>query len=189
MLASRPAFFAYCAHGGTSAYGMIAAAAVLIRRVHFWDAFRPTPHRATTDPDANAPLRIAEPPLAPGSRFHRRRRRPVVRRGPQFRPGRAAASRRTSSCSRARRHGAASVQRLEHAIWARCSRPVGTLRLRRWENRTTAPIKVWFASTHAANFQPAFNRGDKIGLPPVGQRRCPRSVRLRTATRRTRKSR
>jgi predicted Zn-dependent protease len=28
--------------------------------------------------------------------------------------------------------------------------------LRRWENRTTNPIRVWFAPTYAANFKPAF---------------------------------
>ncbi|PYP40304.1 MAG: hypothetical protein DMD48_04140 [Gemmatimonadetes bacterium] len=32
----------------------------------------------------------------------------------------------------------------------------GDSMLRRWENRTTSPIRVWFAPTHAAMFQPAF---------------------------------
>ena len=32
----------------------------------------------------------------------------------------------------------------------------GDSMLRRWENRQTTPIRVYFAPTHAANFQPAF---------------------------------
>jgi hypothetical protein len=32
----------------------------------------------------------------------------------------------------------------------------GDSMLRRWQNRQTTPIRVYFAPTHAANFQPAF---------------------------------
>src|SRR5437879_3845522 len=44
--------------------GMIAAAAVLIVLFIVWDAFRPTPRRANAPSEADAPLRIVEPPPA-----------------------------------------------------------------------------------------------------------------------------
>src|SRR2546426_12147511 len=44
--------------------GMIAAAAVLIVLFIVWDAFRPAPRRANARSEADAPLRIAEPPPA-----------------------------------------------------------------------------------------------------------------------------
>src|SRR5882762_718484 len=47
--------------------GMITAAVVLIVLFILWDAFKPTPRRANLDPDADAPLRVAEPPPAPPS--------------------------------------------------------------------------------------------------------------------------
>src|SRR5439155_460869 len=40
----------------------------------------------------------------------------------------------------------------------------GDSMLRRWENRMTEPIRVWFAPTHAANFKPAFIDAIKSGF-------------------------
>src|SRR6185369_16793255 len=40
----------------------------------------------------------------------------------------------------------------------------GDSMLRRWENRMTEPIRVYFAPTHAANFKPAFIDAVKSGF-------------------------
>ncbi|PYO89077.1 MAG: hypothetical protein DMD58_10430 [Gemmatimonadetes bacterium] len=137
--------------------GMIAAAAVLIVLFVFWDAFKPTPRRVTRDPDANAPLRIAEPPPAPASPLPQQAMPPTtssqgtaVPAGPDGRePSYIELLARSETRRRIRSSGSSTylAEMLETG---------GDSTLRRWENRTTAPIKVWFAPTHAANFQPAF---------------------------------
>src|SRR5207247_11337410 len=137
--------------------GMIAAAAVLIVLFVFWDAFKPTPRRVTRDPDANAPLRIAEPPPAPASPLPQQAMPPTpssqgtaVPAGPDGRePSYIELLARSETRRRIRSSGSSTYlgEMLETG---------GDSTLRRWENRTTAPIHVWFAPTHAANFQPAF---------------------------------
>ena len=136
--------------------GLIAAAAVLIVVFIFWDAFRPTPRRSSADPDANAPLRIAEPTLAPGSPLPppmpptSSSQGTAVPAGPGGRePTYVELLARSETRRRIRSSGSSTYlgEMLETG---------GDSTLRRWENRTTAPIKVWFAPTHAANFQPAF---------------------------------
>jgi len=138
--------------------GMIAAAVVLIVLFIFWDAFKPTPRRAAApDPDANAPLRIAEPPPAPPSQVAPQTPPPTtssqgtaIPAGPNGRePSYIELLARSETRRRIRSSGSSTYlgEMLETS---------GDSTLRRWENRTTAPIHVWFAPTHAANFQPAF---------------------------------
>ena len=138
--------------------GMIAAAVVLIVLFIFWDAFKPTPRRAAApDPDANAPLRIAEPPPAPPSQVAPQAPPPTtssqgtgIPAGPNGRePSYIELLARSETRRRIRSSGSSTYlgEMLETG---------GDSTLRRWENRTTAPIHVWFAPTHAANFQPTF---------------------------------
>jgi hypothetical protein len=137
---------------------MIAAAAVLIVLFIFWDMFKPTPRRAAApDPDANAPLRIAEPPPAPPSQLQPQTPPPTttsqgtaIPADPNGRePSYIELLARSETRRRIRSSGSSTYlgEMLETG---------GDSTLRRWENRTTSPIRVWFAPTHAANFQPAF---------------------------------
>src|SRR5467141_801232 len=138
--------------------GMITAAVVLIVLFIFWDAFKPTPRRAAApDPDANAPLRIAEPPPAPPSQVAPQTPPPTttsqgtaIPAGPNGRePSYIELLARSETRRRIRSSGSSTYlgEMLETS---------GDSMLRRWENRTTSPIRVRFAPTHAANFQPAF---------------------------------
>ena len=137
--------------------GMITAAVVLIVLFILWDAFKPTPHRAHPDSDADAPLRIAEPPPAPPSQVPPQTPSPTtssqgtaIPAGPNGRePSYIELLARSETRRRIRSSGSSTYlgEMLETG---------GDSTLRRWENRTTAPIHVWFAPTHAANFQPAF---------------------------------
>lgn len=137
--------------------GMIAAAMVLIVLFIFWDMFKPTPKRAATpDPDASASLRIAEPPPAPPGPLPQPMPPTTITQGnavpvgPNGRePSYIELLARSETRRRIRSSGSSTYlgEMLETG---------GDSTLRRWENRTTAPIHVWFAPTHAANFQPAF---------------------------------
>jgi len=136
--------------------GMIAAAVVLIVLFIFWDAFKPAPRRdAVRDPDAEAPLRIAEPPPALPSPLPQptspttTSQGTAIPAGPNGRePSYIELLARSETRRRIRSSGTSTylAEMLEG----------GDSTLRRWENRTTAPIHVWFAPTHAANFQPSF---------------------------------
>jgi hypothetical protein len=135
--------------------GMITAAVVLIVLFIIWDAFKPTPRRASSD--ADAPLRISEPPPAPPSQVPQQTPPPTttsqgtaIPAGPNGRePTYIELLARSETRRRIRSSGSSTYlgEMLETG---------GDSTLRRWENRTTAPIHVWFAPTHAANFQPAF---------------------------------
>ena len=137
--------------------GMIAAAGVLIVLFIFWDVFRPTPQPVAAEGDG--PVRIAEPPPVP---------QPVV--PPEAPPSSATTTTQGNAVpldpggrepsymelmarseTRRRIRASASTTYLSEMIDAS-----GDSMLRRWENRQTAPIRVFFAPTHAANFQPAF---------------------------------
>jgi predicted Zn-dependent protease len=139
--------------------GMIAAAAVLIVLFIFWDAFRPKPH--APDADSATPATTVEPPAAPpGLPASVPQQQPsapttssqgtAVRAGPDGRePSYIELLARSETRRRIRSSGSSTYlgEMLETS---------GDSTLRRWDNRTTSPIRVWFASTHAANFQPAF---------------------------------
>jgi len=146
--------------------GMIAAAAVLIVLFIFWDAFRPTPRPVESAPEG--PLRIAEPPPipppppaqapAPTSTPTTTSQGTAVPAGPNGRePSYIELLARSETRRRIRSSGTTTYigEMLEVS---------GDSMLRRWENRQTAPIRVWFAPTHAANFQPAFIDAIKRGF-------------------------
>jgi len=136
--------------------GMIAAAAVLIILFVFWDLFRPVSQPVAAESDG--PVRIAEPPPAP----------------PDVVPPQAPATSTTTTQGNAVPLDPGGREPSYFELMARSEtrrriRSSGTTTylgemidasgdsmLRRWENRQTAPIRVYFAPTHAANFQPAF---------------------------------
>jgi Matrixin len=136
--------------------GMITAAAVLIVLFIFWDAFRPSP-RTQPEPGADGPLRIAEPPPPPAVSQPAPQSAPTttsqgnaVPVGPDGRePSYIELLARSETRRRIRSSGSSTY--LSEMIDAG-----GDSMLRRWDNRQTSPIRVWFAPTHAANFQPAF---------------------------------
>jgi|SRR6266545_1849399 len=135
--------------------GMIAAAAVLIVLIVFWDVFRPTP-RTQPEPVADGPLRIAEPQLPPPAPTQptgtpsTTSQGTTIPAGPEGRePSYIELLARSETRRRIRSSG--STTYLGEMIESS-----GDSILRRWDNRQTTPIRVWFAPTHAANFQPAF---------------------------------
>jgi len=137
---------------------MIAAAAVLIVLFIVWDAFRPTPRRANSPSEADAPLRIAEPPPPPSQVAQQPTAPPTTTSQGTAVPAGPGGGREPSYIelmarfeTRRRIRSSGSSTYLGEMLEAS-----GDSMLRRWENRTTSPIRVWFAPTHAANFQPAF---------------------------------
>ncbi len=139
---------------------MISAAAVLIVLFIFWDMFRPAPHRAP-DPGTDGPLRIAEPqppPPAPPQPPSTTSQGTAIPAGPDGRePSYIELLARSGTRRQIRSSG--STTYLGEMIDAS-----GDSMLRRWENRMTEPIRVWFAPTHAANFKPAFIDAIKSGF-------------------------
>ena len=136
--------------------GMIAAAAVLIVLFIFWDLFRPTPQPVAAESDG--PVRIAEPapvppdavPPQPPATSTTTTQGNAVPLDPGGRePTYFELMARSETRRRIRSSGTTTY--LGEMIDAS-----GDSMLRRWDNRQTTPIRVWFASTHAANFQPAF---------------------------------
>jgi len=139
---------------------MISAAAVLIVLFIFWDMFRPAPHRAP-DPGTDGPLRIAEPqppPPAPPQPPTTTSQGTAIPAGPDGRePSYIELLARSATRRQIRSSGTTTY--LGEMIDAS-----GDSMLRRWENRMTEPIRVWFAPTHAANFKPAFIDAIKSGF-------------------------
>ena len=151
--------------------GMIAAAVVLIMLVVFWDAFRPEP-RARTEPEA--PLTIHEPeslattPLpAPPPPTGTASQGTAVPAGPDGRePSYIELLARAETRRQIRASGSSTYlgEMLAES---------GDSMLRRWENRQSNPIRVWFAPTNAANFKrafldairAAFGEWTRVGLP------------------------
>jgi Matrixin len=137
--------------------GMIAAAMVLIVLFIFWDAFKPAAHSVTTEPDG--PTRIAEPPPAavpvpppdpvPVSPTTTTQGNAVPLDAGGREPTYFDLLARSETRRKIRSSGMSTY--LGEMIEAG-----GDSMLRRWENRQTTPIRVFFAPTHAANFQPAF---------------------------------
>lgn len=134
---------------------MITAAAVLIVLFVAWDLFRPKSHPVdrsaegplTLDSSVSAPPASAQSPMPPSTTTTQGAALPA---GPGGRePSYIELLARSETRRRIRSSGSSTY--LGEMIEAS-----GDSMLRRWENRTTAPIHVWFAPTHAANFQPAF---------------------------------
>ena len=136
--------------------GLITAAAVLIVLFIVWDLFRPKSHRVqTADPGplrvdtsvSVAPPPFPPPPIQPQTTTTQGAAVPA---GPGGRePSYIELLARSETRRRIRSSGSSTY--LGDMLEAS-----GDSMLRRWENRTTAPIRVWFAPTHAAMFQPAF---------------------------------
>jgi len=129
--------------------GMIAAAAVLIVLFIFWDAFRPNPRPRSSEPEverisAEPALPPPAPPVAPPASTSQGSATSAGRE-----PTYVELLARSETRRRIRSSGTTTYlgEMLEQS---------GDSMLRRWENRTTNPIRVWFAPTYAANFKPEF---------------------------------
>ena len=155
--------------------GMIAAAAVLIVLFIFWDAFRPKPRPRDTGSDG--PVRIAEPqppPPAPPPPP------PPPAQVPQPQPSTPPTTTSQGAAVPAGPGGGREPSYIELLARSETRRRIrssasstylgemlevsGDSMLRRWDNRTTTPIRVWFAPTHAANFQPPFLDAVRAGF-------------------------
>lgn len=132
---------------------MIAAAAVLIVLFIFWDAFRPKPHAAPADdvveptppPAADAPpTSISQGTTIPPA--------PVSTLGATIN-GREPSYIELLARSETRRRirGSGNSTYLGEML----AESEDSM-LRRWDNRNTNPVRVYFAPTNAANFKPAF---------------------------------
>jgi hypothetical protein len=134
--------------------GMIAAAAVLIVLFIFWDMFRPK----TRAVDTGEPAPIVEvpapapamPPPQPTSMPTTTTQGSSIPLGPD---GREPSYIELLARSETRRRIRASGNSTFLGDMLEAS---GDSMLRRWENRTTSPIRVFFAPTNAANFKPVF---------------------------------
>ncbi|HEV8305938.1 MAG TPA: matrixin family metalloprotease [Gemmatimonadales bacterium] len=126
--------------------GLIAAAVVLLALFVLWDAFRPAPPPlrpsdtqvvvTTTAPPPSSSSQGAAAPAAPA---------PPYVGGPTYIDLLARADTR-----RRIRASAGTTYLNEMPAVTQDSM------LRRWDNRLAEPVRVWFAPTFAANFQPAF---------------------------------
>jgi hypothetical protein len=137
---------------------MIAAAAVLILLFIFWDAFRPD-KRAAREPDEPISAEpVAAPPAAvPPATSSQGAAVPAAPAGggvttignPAREPTYIELLARSETRRRIRNSGSGTY--LGDMLAAS-----GDSMLRRWDNRGANPIRVYFASTYAANFKPVF---------------------------------
>jgi len=137
--------------------GMITAAAVLIVLFIVWDLFRPKSRPVVTD---SGPLTVdssvASAPPAPPPQPQTMPQPSTTTQGtavPAGPGGREPTYIELLARSETRRRirSSGSSTYLGEMIEAS-----GDSMLRRWDNRMASPIRVWFAPTHAANFQTAF---------------------------------
>ena len=136
---------------------MITAAAVLIVLFVFWDMLRPKSRPVAQAPEG--PVTIdssivtaagSQPPAPPPQLMPPPQTTTQGTTGPGVRePSYIELLARSETRRRIRSSGTSTYigEMLEAS---------GDSTLRRWDNRTTAPIRVWFAPTHAANFKAAF---------------------------------
>ena len=124
--------------------GMLAAAGVLILLFVFWDLFRPTP----------APPRPAEPETVithinppEGSSSSQGTAAPAQPSANE--PNYMELLARSETRRRIRANAGSTY--LNDMLLANSDSM-----LRRWDDRSTSPVRVWFAPTYTANFQPAF---------------------------------
>jgi predicted Zn-dependent protease len=135
--------------------GMIAAAAVLLVLFILWDAFRPKGRPLDSEPPVVAPVEstaaAVPPPAPPGAQ-------PVpppttTSQGTAVTAGREPTYfdllARSETRRRIRSSGTTTY------LGEMLAQSDDSM-LRRWENRTTNPIRVYFAPTYAANFKPEF---------------------------------
>ncbi len=130
---------------------MIAAAGVMILLFIFWDVFRPEPRGLrTAEPPGVGPPPAQAGPATPSTTTQGA----TVPAGPApatdvREPSYIELLARSETRRRIRQTGSSTY--LGDILAAS-----GDSMLRRWENRQTTPIRVWFRPTNAANFQPAF---------------------------------
>jgi len=135
---------------------MIAIATVLIVLLVFWNMFRSTPRTASGpeptltvhEPESQpvVPAAAAQPPPATGMASQGT----IVPAAPETRePTYIELLARSETRRRIRLSGSGTYL---GEMLAESSDSM----LRRWENRQSSPIRVWFTSTNAANFRPAF---------------------------------
>jgi hypothetical protein len=150
---------------------MIAAAAVLIILFIFWDAFRPKARQADAEPLTVTPVAADSPMVQPPPSAAQ-----PVAPPPSASQGSAVSAAREPSYfdllarseTRRRIRSSGTTTYLGEML-----EQSGDSMLRRWENRTTNPIHVWFAPTFAANFKPqfldairaAFGQWTGVGVP------------------------
>lgn len=133
--------------------GMIAAAAVLIVLFIFWDAFRPKVRPVDSDPSAvvnaapDAPPGMDAPPVVQPTAPTSASQGSAVTAGRE--PGYFDLLARSETRRRIRSSGSTTY------LGDMLAESADSM-LRRWESRTTNPIRVWFAPTYAANFKPEF---------------------------------
>ena len=140
--------------------GMIAAAAVLILLFVFWDVFRPD-KRAADGPDTT--IVVADTPLTPTPPAPSSTSQGTVV------PATPPSSQGVTTIGNPGGREPTYIELLARSETRRRIRASGNSTylgdmlavsedsmLRRWENRSQNPIRVWFASTYAANFKPAF---------------------------------
>jgi hypothetical protein len=125
---------------------MIAAAAVLLILVIMWDAFKPAPRPPEPEPEVvvvtdAAPTSSSQGTAAPATPTYQT---------PQTREPTYSDLLARAEARRRIRQSAGNTYLNDMLAASRDSM------LRRWDDRNTRPVKVWFASTYAANFQPAF---------------------------------
>jgi hypothetical protein len=130
--------------------GMLAAAGVVLVLFVLWDAFKPAP-RPLPPPEPEVIVMHTSPPE--GSSSSQGAAAPAT-----LAPPTASGSGEPSymdmlarSETRRRIRASAGSTYLNEMVAANADSM-----LRRWDNRLSSPVRVWFASTYAANFQPAF---------------------------------
>ena len=126
--------------------GMLAAAGVLIVLFVVWDAFKPAP-RPIPPPEQDVIVTHTSPPA--GSSSSQGTVTPDPTPPPSNEPNYMEALAR-SEMRRRIRASAGSTYLNDMLAASQDSM------LRRWDNRMSSPVRVWFAPTVAANFQPAF---------------------------------
>ncbi len=129
--------------------GMLAAAGVLLVLFVLWDAFRPPP-RPLPPPEPEVIVPYTSPPASSSSS-----QGAAAPATPAPTPLASAEPSYMDMLARSetRRRIRASVGStyLNEMVAAN-----EDSMLRRWDDRLTSPVRVWFAPTYAANFQPAF---------------------------------
>ena len=125
--------------------GMLAAAGVLILLMVLWDMFKPAPH-PVAPPEPDVIVTHTDPPAGTSSSQGTATPDPTPSSNePNYMEALA------RSEARRRIRASAGSTYLNEMLAAS-----GDSMLRRWDNRMSSPVRVWFAPTVAANFQPPF---------------------------------
>jgi len=125
---------------------MLAAAGVLILLLVLWDAFRPAP-RPLPPPEPEVVVTRTSPPE--GSSSSQGTAAPAPSPPAPGQPSYMELLARSETRRRIR--ASAGSTYLNEMLAAS-----GDSLLRRWDDRGTSPVRVWFAPTYTANFQPVF---------------------------------